>query len=92
MEQVENIKITKHAKKRIKKRVCKAYKKKALEAWKHGNGHSKLKGRLKKYVDRVFFSGYKHPVKISKYIIYQGYLYLFSENTLITVWHIPSHL
>jgi hypothetical protein len=85
------VKVTLHAKRRIRERLGvnkKSTVKSAVRALNDGISHNQLTGLLKKYIDKVYL---KHR-KANNIKIYGDKIYLFSNNTLITVLHLPPKL
>jgi hypothetical protein len=84
--------VTRHAKKRLKKRIHKNIEKAARCAYDNGIKHSELKGSLKRYVDKVVLTSIgEHPTSsITDYKIYNDSIYLFAKEKLVTVFHIPN--
>ena len=85
--------ITKHAHKRSKERlgIGKANKKiikQAQMALERGIKHGETKGNLKKWIDMQFFKYQKG----NNMRIYAGYLYVFHDDILITVYPVPGNL
>lgn len=82
---------TKHGEKRIRKRqkVSKKNVEKEIEnALEYGLTHSECKGKLKKYVDRLFFQYYNSNIRIYKYNVF-----IFTkDNKLITTYALPGNL
>lgn len=82
--------VTRHAKKRIKQRIHKSYQLVADEAFHVGVEHNQLKGKLRRYVDRIAIRGKSLGRGISDYKIYYGNLFLFSGRNLVTVLKMPQ--
>ena len=84
------MKVSDHAKKRIKERCGlpkKAIEKNALLALDAGITHSESKGRLKKYMDYLYLS-HKQGGKLR---IYGNHVYIFTnQDNLITVIPLPN--
>lgn len=83
---------TKHGQKRIRKRQ--GVKKSNLEdeidkVLEEGLSHGDCKGKLKKYLDRLWFSH-----KSGYFRVYKSNIYIFDFNTdrLITMYALPGHL
>ncbi len=81
--------ITDHAYLRAKERL--SLNKKSLDrladvAYNKGIKHSDIKGQLKKYIDKLYFE-YKTANNIR---IYGEFIFLFSKNTLITLYQVPN--
>ena len=85
--------VTRHAFRRAKKRLGfnrKALTRMADKALENGKGYGDLKNqRLKKYVS---FLHAKQEYKANNIKLYQGYVYIFNEDTLITVYPIAVHV
>ncbi len=85
------MKVTKHANKRIRERCginrksCERVAKLALE---RGVPHNRTKGRLNKWVTKVYFKN----EKANNIRIYGDKAYIFSDETLITVIQIPQEI
>lgn len=84
--------VTKHAKKRVKQRFCKNYQDLAEKAYKDGLDHADLKGNLKKYVGWIGIKQRYHNSKISVIKVYNGKVFLFAGNTLITILNLSAKL
>jgi hypothetical protein len=83
--------VTRHAKKRVKQRVHKAYQRAAELAFTHGIGHERLTGSLKRYVDSVALrSRLLYESGITAFKIYYSNIYLFDGERLVTVMHLPQ--
>ena len=85
------VEITKHAFSRAKERL--AFKKKTLKriaekAFSGGLKHSETNGRLNRYVSSLFLE----KREANNVRIYGEVVFLFSQNTLITVYQLPRHL
>lgn len=83
------IKISRHAKKRMKERCGlnkKASERLAYIAYTKGLTHSELCGRLKRYVDYLYF----REEKANAIRIYGNEVYIFQGNVLITVFDLPN--
>lgn len=85
------MKVTKHAKTRIKER-CGVGKKSsdrvAKLALEKGIPHSRTKGQLNRWISKLFFNN----TKANNIIIYGDKAYIFVGSTLITVLQIPPNL
>jgi len=89
---MENVVVSRHAKKRLKRRVHKSWQKAANLAFYHGVRHRDTCGRLRKYIDRLVLTRH-HPGAVRSCIVYNEHVYLFDpRNVLITVLHLPSNL
>lgn len=87
----ENINITFHAYKRAKERMKwkkSVVAKMALLAYSNGISHYKTKGDLKKYINSLW--RYKRTANNIK--IYGEDVYLFHNNTLLTLYRVPRNL
>lgn len=85
------VKITEHAYQRAKERLGfgrAAVDKMASKAFYDGVVHKQAKGRLKKYFDRLYFE-YRTANNIR---VYGENVFLFSGQTLITVYQLPNDL
>lgn len=83
--------VTKHAKNRIRRRVGipkRAISRHAEMALGHGKTYSEVKGSIGEYAKRLY-SRYGTANNIR---VYQGNIYLFRENVLITVVNIPKSI
>lgn len=81
--------VTKHAEKRIRKRlgVPRSAVDKIVElAWNIGLKHSDIKGSLKRYLDSVYFK----ECSVNNIRVYRDFLFLFSSNRLVTVFLLPG--
>ncbi len=82
-------KITKHANKRRKERVHinkEGFKHLVEKAINEGICASQVKGRIKKYLQFLFQSHDNHANNIR---LYGEFIYVLSNETLITVLHLP---
>jgi hypothetical protein len=82
------VRVTQHANKRIKQRTSiskKAVNTVVLRALQDGIKHSDCSGRLKRYFDFLYFS-YKSANNIR---VYDGHVYIFQKDILITVFPLP---
>jgi hypothetical protein len=84
--------VSKHAKKRVKQRYGKNYQAIAEKAFNEGVEHSKLKGSLKKHVDWLAMKGHSKGYKVTMFKVYNGEVFLFGGNILITVLHLPAKI
>lgn len=83
--------VTKHATQRFKDRMGipkRSVQKMADAALKHGIGQNGTKGKLNRYVVKTFFE-YRKATNIR---IHNKFVYLFDENVLITIFHLPKGL
>ena len=83
--------VSNHAEKRIRERVGlkkKCVDKNAEKALEKGLKHSDVRGRLKKYMDKIYLSGRN----VNNARIYHHFVYLFHDNLLITVVPLPREL
>ena len=86
-----DIRITDHAFDRIKERLGlskKAAQRIALKAYAEGIQHEQTTGALRRYLDKIYIS---HG-KSSGTRIYGEHLWLFREQTLLTVLYLPTEL
>ena len=85
------MKVTKHAKQRLKERNGlgkKSCERMAKKAWEEGYTHSQTKGCLKKWVDSLFFRN-----KAANNIrLYGDKAFIFCGERLVTVIQIPADL
>lgn len=85
------IEITGHAYDRAKERLSlsrDAFVRQAEKAYESGIAHSQTKGNLKKFMTKLWLQ-YK---KANNMRIYGEVIYLFHDNTLITVYQLPFNL
>lgn len=83
--------ITDHAYERGKERVglnAKEFDTIVFKAYLSGKKHSDTKGELKKYITALYLQ-YKNANNTR---IYGNHIYLFSNFTLVTVYHLPQNL
>lgn len=82
--------VTNHAEKRTKRVV--PSKKKAVEiaeeAFEHGIRHEETTGRLKKYLDGLYFL----KETANNIRIHHQKVFIFSNNVLITILNLPQNL
>ena len=86
------MKITEHAKGRIKKRCGlpkKALERNAKTAFDEGVKHSECTGRLRKYCDYLFLS-HRHVNSANNIRFYGNHVYIFMDEKLITVLPLPN--
>ncbi len=86
------ISITKHAKKQLKRRLGlnkKCIVKIAEKAYNEGMHRHKMKGNLKRYVNQ---KAYIHDEACSNIICFNGILYVFNNDLLVTVYPVPGNL
>lgn len=85
------MKVTKHANKRIRER-CGVNKKScdrlAQLAFERGIPHKRTKGRLNKWLTKVFFKN----ERANNIRVYGDKVYIFCDETLITVYQIPQEI
>lgn len=84
--------ITKHAEKRIRKRLGvprSAVDKIAQDAFDNGIRHSEVSGRVKRFIDGQFLHNENHADNIR---IHNRYVFIFKKDTLITVFGLPERL
>ena len=80
--------VTNHALKRCRKRLGvpkKAVEKMVGEAWERGLCHKDFSGSFRRYLDGVFL----RERCGNQMRVHNGHLFLFSGNTLVTVWGLP---
>ena len=83
--------LTKHGKKRITERIGVSSgdaKRNAIKAYRHGILHSETSGTLHAWMDGRYL---RHKTG-SNMRIYRGFLYIFHDGVLITVFSIPQEL
>jgi len=81
--------ITDHAKSRIKERLGlpkRAIKRHVDNVFNVGYKHGVFSGRVKRYLDGQFLK-YRSATNMR---VFSGYLYIFSKDTLITVYELPK--
>lgn len=86
-----SLKITKHAYKRAKKRLKlkrDAVDELAFNGLRYGIGRANAKGRLKKYLDKLYLKE-KNANNIK---IYKGIVFVFKDALLITIFPLPGGL
>ncbi len=83
--------VSKHAKKRLKQRVNKAWRKTAEIAFRDGVDSEDVEGGMKGYLDwTAYKSKSRYANEIESYKIYFDHLYLYGKNnTLVTVLLLP---
>jgi hypothetical protein len=84
------MKISKHAEERANERLglpIKPFEKLANKALSNGIKHSDTVGRLNKYITSLFF--YNKSANNTR--IYGEFIYLFNNETLITVLNLPNN-
>lgn len=87
----KSVDVTQHAAKRIRQRLGinkKAAEKNAEKALRYGVTHAEAKGKLCKYLDSIFLLNYR-PTNMR---VYNRAVYLFRDQTLITVLPLPNNL
>lgn len=82
--------VTRHGEKRIRQRVGinkKAVAKNADKALVYGLDHNRAKGRLKHYIEWLYnkCGGTGNNIRV-----YNGYVYVFHDETLITILYLPN--
>lgn len=83
--------ISNHAKQRMKERCGfnkKAQGRMAQKAFDEGIAHNQTTGRLNKWVTSLFFKN----CNANNIRLYGGFVYIFADDTLITVMGIPSNI
>lgn len=88
---MEDLKITDHAYKRAKKRMswrADVLDKMASKAICLGITHSKSKGNLKRYFTKIYLQ-YR---KANNIRVYGENIFIFNNNTLITIFRLPQSL
>jgi hypothetical protein len=87
----KSIKLTRHSLKRLKERVGlpkKACQKHAEKAFADGLTHSDMKGQAKRYIDKLYLE-HRNANNIRAY---GEFIFLFKNNTLITVLNKPKNI
>jgi hypothetical protein len=86
-----SILLTKHARKRARKRYrwnsC-TLERMAIKAFDSGLRRNNTSGYLRKYLDEKF----ERHDKTKNVTLYGETVFIFVQNRLITVWHLPVHL
>lgn len=80
--------LTKHSIQRTKDRIGISKKltgKNAQKAMEYGLTHAQTKGGLKRYIDKLYLT-YRTGNNIR---VYHRYIYIFKDNTLITIIDLP---
>lgn len=88
---MSGVTITGHAYDRAKERINlnrKAIDKIADKAYNEGIKHGDCKGRLRKFIDKLYLE-YRSANNIR---IFGEFIFLFSGNTLITLYRLPNDL
>jgi hypothetical protein len=83
------MKITKHAYRRAKERLGlnkKAFERLFEKIQKQPTMQKKAKGRLKKYLDSIFFKYGANKIRL-----YGDYMYIFKGGDLVTLYPIPHY-
>ena len=83
--------VTNHSKKRIKERVGipkKSAERQAKLALERGFSHNETKGRLNKYLSKIYLS---HNTG-NNLKVYNNHVFLFHNDVLVTVLNLPSEL
>ena len=87
----DNIIITSHAFQRAKERLSlnqTAFARLAVSSYKNGLRHSEVKGKLRKYCDKIW-----NEHKIANNIrIYGENIFIFINKNLVTVYQLPTDL
>jgi len=89
---IDEIIVSRHAKKRIKQRICKNHQKTAEKAWNEGIHHSLVKGKIRKHIDELRHRNKFTGGGITRFSLFNGYVFLFSSNVLVTVIQLPGRL
>lgn len=87
----KSVDLSKHGINRSRERLGinkKAVEKNARKALEFGVTHGETKGRLRRYMDKLYFN---NP-KASNMRIYHHYVYIFGGNKLVTVFNLPKEL
>ena len=88
--EVDMVVVTRHAKKRVKQRVHKNWRRAANNAFAKGIERGQICGGLRKYIDYVALKAHlDHTSGVTAFKIYYSNIYLFSGNRLVTVLHVP---
>lgn len=86
---IDPMKITDHARQRGEERLglsVEPFLRLAAKALDHGIKHGETSGRLKKYMDSLFM----YKMTANNIRIYGEFIYLFCNQTLITVYGLPN--
>ena len=82
------MRVTKHGERRVRKRFGvprKAVIGVAQTALSCGLRHREARGKLRRYLDGVFL----REGKADNLRVYAGYVFVFTGDTLLTVWRVP---
>lgn len=82
--------VSDHGEKRLRKRFGvpkRSVRRLAVAALKEGKTPDELDGRLAKYLKRKIKPGPNRQARL-----YRGYVFLFANENLITVWQLPGSL
>lgn len=85
------IKVSTHAEQRMRERLGlnkKSIERIAQKAFDNGIHHDQTKGNLKKYVTHVW----EHNKNANNIRIYGDKVFVFCDNLLVTVFHLPRDL
>jgi len=83
--------LTEHACKRARQRFrwnVSTLERMSKKAFESGLKRKNTNGRLKKYLDKLW-NDHKH---VNNFRLYGETLFVFSNNRLLTVWHLPPNL
>ncbi len=81
--------VTRHAEKRVRKRIGlpkKSVGRHADKALFEGAGQARYSGRFRRYLDGLLMNG----DGINAIRVLSGVLYLFSDHRLVTCWPVPA--
>lgn len=85
------IHVTRHARMRVRQRLgrpARAVQRAAREAWLHGITIDQTAGNLRVFLDeKIERHGKGHDMRI-----FRGCVYVFEQEALITVYHVPAKL
>lgn len=89
-ERIEsNVRLTRHGTKRVSQRIGlpkKAVRKNAVRALKYGVSQSEARGKLRNYLNGI----YSIEETANNLRVYNRYVYVFVDEYLITVLHVPK--
>ena len=91
MYEIEEVILTTHSYKKAKERIGiprRALNRNAERAWKYGVERWEAKGRLKDYLDSIYY----RSETADNLRVYNRYVYLFAGHVLITILHMPKEL
>lgn len=82
--------VTRHAEHRVRERVGipkKAVRRAAANAMTDGIKRTETNGALRRYLDYLYFKG---DCMANNIVVYNDKIYLFNEDTLITILNVPG--